>query len=97
MSDLYPQSSSDPLAASLRRKASGQLFGEMIRNFREEDGRPLEKLAPLAGLTVAKWKEIEAGRVPDIWEHVCLPANALGLDRSWLTSVVHLCEEARGK
>jgi hypothetical protein len=94
MSDLYPSSSSDPGATSLHRNVPGQVFGELIRKSRVADGHPLEELAPLAGLTVPEWVEIEAGRVPDTWEHVCLLANVLGLNRSWMASVVHLCLEA---
>jgi len=84
----------DPHANSLRRKVSGQVFGELIRKARVADGRTIEEIAPLAGLTVPEWEEIEAGQVPDTWEHVCLIANALGLSRSWMASVVHLCVEA---
>ncbi len=94
MSDLLASSTRDPHAISLRRKVSGQVFGELIRKARVADGRPLEKIAPLAALTVPEWVEIEAGRVPDTWEHVCLIANALGLSRSWMASVVHLCVAA---
>jgi hypothetical protein len=96
MSDLYPSSSRDPRATSLRRKASGHVFGELVRKSRVADGSPLEEIARLAGLTVPEWAEIEAGRVPDTWEHVCLLANALGLNRSWMASVAHLCLEAWG-
>jgi len=94
MSDLYQLSSRDSHATSLRCKVSGQVFGELIRKARVADGRPFEEIAPLAGLTVSEWVEIEAGRVPDTWEHVCLLANALGLSRSWMASVVHHCVEA---
>ena len=94
MSNLYPLSSRDPRATSLRRKASGHVFGELVRKSRVADGRRLEEIAPLAGLTVPEWVEIEAGQVPDTWEHVCLLANALGLSRSWMASVVHLCVAA---
>ncbi len=52
MSDLYPSSSRDPRATSLRRKVSGQVFGELIRKARVADGRRLKETAPLAGLTV---------------------------------------------
>jgi hypothetical protein len=94
MSDLYPSSFSVSRGAFLPRKVSGQLFGELIWKSRVADGRPLEEIAPLAGLTVPEWEEIEAGRVPDTWEHVCLLANALGLSRSWMASVAHLWLEA---
>jgi hypothetical protein len=94
MSDLYPSSSRDPRATSFRRKASGHVFGELIRKSRVADGRSLEEIARLAGLTVPEWMEIEAGRVPDTWEHVCLLANALGLNRYWMASAAHLCLEA---
>ena len=76
MSDSYPSSSRDPRAISLRGKASGHVFGELARKSRVADRRPLEEIARLAGLTVPEWVEIEAGRVPDTWEHGCLLANA---------------------
>jgi transcriptional regulator with XRE-family HTH domain len=96
MSDLYPLSSSDSHAISLRRKVSGQVFGELIQKARVADGRPLEEIAPLAGLTVSEWMEIEAGQVPDTVEHICLLANALGLSQSWKSSVVNHCVETWG-
>ena len=61
MSDLYASSTRDPHATSLRRKASAQVFGEMIRKARVADGRPLEEIAPLAELTIPGWVKIEAG------------------------------------
>jgi hypothetical protein len=41
------------------------------------DDRPLEELAPLAGLTVGAWRAVEAGSVPDTWEQVRLMADAI--------------------
>ena len=52
MSHLYASSTRDPRATSLRRKVSAQVFGELIRKARMADGRTLEEIAPLAGLTV---------------------------------------------
>jgi Helix-turn-helix domain len=59
-------------------------FGQFIQIARRGDGRPLEELAPLAGLTVPEWEEIEGGRIPDTWEQVCLIAQVLHLGRSWM-------------
>jgi hypothetical protein len=68
----------------------------IFRAARMRDGRPLAELAPKAGLTVEEWNEIEAGRVPDTWEHVLLLAAGLELDRSsWLPYLARLCEGAQ--
>jgi hypothetical protein len=69
----------------------GKSFGELIRNARMQDGRPLEEIAPLAGLTVKEWTTIEAGQVPDTVEHVYLLAAVLYLGRSWRDFLVQLC------
>lgn len=88
-------SSAHPASShNLSPHACGQILGEQIREARLQDGRPLEELAPLAGLTVAEWEAIEAGQVPDTWEQICLMATALQQDRSWRASLVHLCQGA---
>ncbi len=46
-------------------------------------------------ITMSEWEEIEAGRVPDTWEHVLLLVAALGIDRSWLPYFARLCEGAQ--
>jgi hypothetical protein len=66
-----------------RRQSSARQFGELVQLARERDGRPLEELAPLTGLTVPGWEAIEAGQVPDTWEQVCLIVSALHLGRIW--------------
>jgi len=71
-----------------------RLFGELIRHCRELNGRPLEELAPLAGLSPAEWEAIEAGQAPDTVEQVLLLATALRLGDSWLPPLVHLCAQA---
>ena len=60
-----------------------RLLGEHIRSARLRDGRPLEEIAPMAGLTAPEWECIEAGQAPDTWEQVCLIAAVLYLGRSW--------------
>jgi hypothetical protein len=78
------------------RRLCGQIFGDHIRAARIRDGRPLAELAPKAGITVEEWEEIEAGRVPDTWEHVLLLVMVLELDRkSWLPYFARLCEGAQ--
>jgi hypothetical protein len=76
------------------RLTCAQAFAHHIRSARIRDGRPLAELAPLAGLTVADWEEIEAGRAPDTWEQVLLLANLLGFGRSWLPYFADLCQGA---
>jgi hypothetical protein len=70
--------------AALGPKACAESFGQFIQIARRGDARPLEELAPMAGLTVPEWEEIEAGRIPDTWEHVCLMVQALRLGPSWM-------------
>jgi len=60
-----------------------RLLGGQIRALRLMDGRPLEELAPQAGLTVAEWEEVETGQVPPCWEIVVLLAQLFGVGRAW--------------
>lgn len=70
-------------------------LGEIIRAIRLRDGRPLEELAPQAGLTPAGWEEVEAGQ-PPCWELVLLMAHALRLGPSWRPYLARLCAGAMG-
>ena len=76
------------------RLVCARLLGEHIRVARTRDGRPLEKIAPMAALTVPEWEAIEAGQVPDTWEQICLIAEALHLGRSWRAYLAQLYERA---
>jgi hypothetical protein len=87
--------SASPRRSASYRRLCAQTFGEHIRIIRVRDGRPLAELAPKAGLTVEEWQEIEAGRVPDTWEHVLLLVMVLELDRSWLPYFARLCQGAQ--
>lgn len=77
------------------RRLCAQIFAEHILAARLRDGRPLAELAPLAGLTVEEWEQIEAGQAPGTWEQVLLLAVVLGFGRSWLEYFSRLCEGAR--
>ena len=78
-------SASSPRRSAAHRQLCAEIFGDHIRVTRVRDGRPLSELASGAGLTVEEWLEIEAGRVPDTWEHVLLLVTVLRFDRSsWL-------------
>ena len=66
------------------RAASARSLGDYIRIARKRDGRPLEELAPLAGLTTEEWTEIEEGRLQPAWEAVLMLATVLRLGRSWM-------------
>ena len=97
MSMAISASPSTPRRSPAYRRLCAQAFAEHIRAARRRDGRALAELAPLAGLTVEEWEEIEAGRVPDTWEHVLLLVAVLRLDRkSWLPYFARLCQGARG-
>lgn len=74
-----------------------RLFGELIRHCREMDGRPLEELAPSAGLAPAEWEAIGAGQAPDTVEQVLWLATALRLGDSWLVPLLRLCAQAQEK
>jgi len=65
-------------------KVCGEIFGRLIQSVRLRDGRPLDRIAPLAGLTVQQWEEMEAGRTPDSWEQVRLITAVLFLGHSWI-------------
>lgn len=47
-----------------------RMLGERIRLYRQRDGRPIEQLAPLAGLSVKEWETIEAGEAPESFETI---------------------------
>jgi hypothetical protein len=64
-------------------KLCAELLGAYIRSLRTRDGRPLEEIAPLAGLTAPQWEQIEAGQAPDLPEQVGLISSVLFLDHAW--------------
>jgi hypothetical protein len=82
--------------AAARRHSSARSFGENIRIARINDRRPLEELAPKAGLTVEEWESIEAGQLPIAWEQVLLLARVLRLGRSWMPYLMKLWAKAWG-
>ncbi len=84
MSSMHLSSRPVPRTSARRPEDSAKSFGQFIQIARRGDGRPLEELAPLAGLTVPEWEEIEGGQLPDTWEHVCLIVQALQLGPSWM-------------
>ena len=76
--------------ASLDPQTCARCFGELIRSCRELDGRPIEELAPWAGLSPEGWEAIEDGRAPVCLEQVLLLATALHLGDSWLVPLLSL-------
>ena len=71
-----------------------RLFGDHIRHCRCLDGRPIEELAPMAGLSPAEWEAIEAGHAPCTVEQVLMLASVLRLGDSWLKVLLRLCARA---
>ena len=71
-----------------------RLLGEYVRDARLCDGRPLEELAPLAGLTVSQWESIEAGQSPCTWEAILAIAMVLRRGRSWMQYLAPLWARA---
>ena len=46
-----------------------------------------------AGMEASEWEAVEAGQVPD-WAKACRMADALGVDRMGIASLVLFCREA---
>jgi len=78
---------------ALRRQSWGRLFGTFFRDARLERGRSVEDVAGAAGMEVGEWVAVEAGQVPD-WALTCRMADALGVDRMGIASLVLFCHEA---
>ena len=84
----FRRASSDP-------QTCARYFGELIRSCRELDGRPIEELAPWAGLSPEGWEAIEAGEAPIVLEQVLLLATALRLGDSWLVPLLSFAAGAQ--
>ena len=76
-----------------RRKNWGNFFGGMLCEARLERGRSVEDAARAAGMEASEWEAVEAGQVPD-WAKACRMADALGVDRMGIASLVLFCHEA---
>ena len=94
MSNVFRSSSRSPCTSAFRRQVWGDLFGNFLRDAREERGRSVEEAAEAAGMAVVEWEAVEAGQVPDTWEQVRRIADGLGTDRSWMVPLVLFCHEA---
>ena len=71
-------------------------LGSLIRSARIRDGRSLDELAPLAGLTVLEWLEFEAGEETCSWQYILLIANwILCCSSSWIAQASRLYEGTR--
>jgi hypothetical protein len=81
--------------AALRRQSWGRLFGAFLRDARLERGRSVEDAAGAAGMEVGEWEAVEAGQVPN-GALICRMADALGVDRMGIASLVLFCHEAWG-
>lgn len=90
MSSMRLSSSSRVRPTAASPELCAQILGDYIRMARCNADRPIEELAPLAGLTVPEWKAIEAGQAPDTWEQICLIAAVLGLGHSWMPRLMRL-------
>jgi hypothetical protein len=88
-----PSRPARPIAA--RPEVCGQILSDHLRQARLRGGRPVEQVAPLAGLTVPEWRAIEEGEVPDTWEHICLMAAALHIGPTWMPWLMKLYVGAR--
>ena len=82
MSSLFPSRPPRSPYALAQRRLWGELFGDMIREARQQRGRSIEEAARLAGMEVSGWKTVEAGQVPGTREQ--LQAMATGLDIEWV-------------
>ena len=94
MSNMFRSSSQSRRIPLFRRQAWGDVFGNFLRDAREEKGRSVEEAAEAAGMAVVEWEAVEAGQVPETWEQVHRMADGLGIDRSWIFPLVLFCCEA---
>jgi len=90
---VIQQPSSRRRVTAFRRKTWGNVFGGLFREARLERGRSVEDAARAAGMEVSEWEAVEAGQVPD-WAKACRMADALGVDRMGIASLVLFCREA---
>lgn len=97
MSSMFPPSLPSSRRAALQREVWGRFFGGLIRKVREKDGRSLEEIAGLAGMTAAEWEALEAGQVPSTSEQLLSITDALRTGRPWMASIVFLCAGAWGR
>ena len=72
-----------------------KILGEHLQIARRNDGRPIEDLAPLAGMTTPEWKAIEAGEAPDTWEFILMMGAVLHMGPRWMLNLAHLYKGAR--
>jgi transcriptional regulator with XRE-family HTH domain len=81
------------IAPIQNREAWARFFGKMIRTNREKKGS-IEQVAARAGMTVAEWKALEAGQVPQSVEQ--LEAITTALDKDWrgMVALVGFCRDA---
>jgi hypothetical protein len=96
MSTLFLCRTFTPSTPDPRRCA--QVLGDLIQAARNIDGRPLEKIAPMAGLAVEDWLAIEAGGAADFcWEQMLLIGQVLGRGSSWMSYVTRFYKGAARK
>jgi transcriptional regulator with XRE-family HTH domain len=97
MSSLFLDSLPRSPRAAFQRQAWGEFFGDLIRSAREERNRSIEEAAGRAGMTVAEWEAMEAGRVPGTREQLQFIAAGLDIERDAIVSVALLCRQAWGR
>jgi transcriptional regulator with XRE-family HTH domain len=69
----------------------------MIRSAREDKGLSIEKTAPRAGMTTARWEAMEEGQVPGTREQLAAIAEALEADLDAIVALAVLCRQAWGR
>jgi hypothetical protein len=97
MNMLFPPSLPSSRRAVAERQFWGKVFGGLVRIIRMKDSRSLEEIAQAAGMEASQWEAMEAGKVPRTWEEACGMAEALGMNRSGMASLVILCAGAWGR
>ena len=74
-----------------------RLFGRFMQGARENAGSSIEETAILAGMDVAEWSAIEAGKLlPNTRQQFSSMAEALGMSWSGMAEIVQLCRGAWG-
>ena len=88
MSVVSTTTASDDFINNFCHGAFGVLFGEEITALREDQELTIEQAAGRADMTPAAWLGVERGRVPESWEMACRMAEALGISRLDMATLI---------
>ena len=95
MSTLF--AASLPRRTAYQRRVSAEFFGSLIQGAREQRCLSVEEIAPRAGMTVAEWEAMEAGKVPGTREQLMAIAEAFEVEWIAMASLAIVCRQAWGR